>query len=344
MNLGIALAERGILPDRMVRWGIRRMLARRLGEEKAAGVEAQQQRLTALLAELRDSPIAIETGAANEQHYALPTEFFTRMLGPRLKYSCCLWENRSGDLAAAEERMLECTCRRAEIEDGMTVLDLGCGWGSLSLWIAENFPRSQVVAVSNSPTQREHIERACRERGLGNVSVVTRDVNELDLDRSFDRVVSVEMLEHVRNYGKLLERVARWLRPGGRFFVHIFCHRFSAYPYESRDGDDWMSRHFFSGGMMPSENLLLFFCDHWTLEERWRVDGRHYERTLLAWLDRLDGHRGEVLKIFERSYGPADARLWFQRWRLFLLACAGLFGYASGQEWYVAHYRFRPRT
>lgn len=339
----IALAETGLVPDALVRLGIRRMLAGRLRELTPTDADASEA-LPALLAELRHSPIAPAPDLANQQHYALPAAFFAQVLGPRLKYSCGLWPEGVSDLASAEERMLALTCVRARLQDGMSVLDLGCGWGSLSLWIAERFPRCRVFAVSNSKLQGEFIAARAAERGLENVGVSTADINSFRPEGSFDRVVSVEMFEHVRNYELLLARIATWLEPGGKLFVHLFCHRAHAYPYRVRSAGDWMARHFFSEGLMPSDDLLLHFQRDVELERRWRVGGMHYHWTCEAWLRNLDERREAVLPLLAATYGAARARLWLQRWRMFLMACSELFGHADGDEWGVSHYLFAPRA
>ena len=334
-------AERGRLPDALLRLGIRRMCAARLREETAGGIEASAERQRARIDELRASPIAIETDAANTQHYELPPAFFRLCLGHHLKYSACYWDDSTPDLDAAEARMLGLYGKRAELADGQQILELGCGWGSLTLWMAARFPNARITAVSNSRPQREFIEARCRERDLANVEVVTTDVNLLSLDAGrFDRVVSIEMFEHMRNYEHLLQRVGAWLKPGGKLFVHIFCHKTLAYPFETQGEDNWMGRHFFTGGLMPAADTLLHFQRDVAIEERWLLPGTHYEKTANAWLANQDRNRDAVMQVLEQSYGPHQARLWHQRWRMFWMACAELFGYAGGSEWLVAHYRF----
>ncbi|MEJ5233921.1 MAG: cyclopropane-fatty-acyl-phospholipid synthase family protein [Geminicoccaceae bacterium] len=337
MKTAIELAESGVLPDPMIRIGIRRMLRRRLEEEAAAAAERARWR-----AGLASAPVTIHADAANAQHYEVPTAFFERVLGPRLKYSACLWPEGVGSLAEAEEAMLALTTERAEIAHGQRILELGCGWGSLCLYLAERFPTARITALSNSRTQRAFIERRARERSLANLEVVTTDVAAFDTAERFDRIVSVEMFEHVRNHRELFRRIGRWLRPGGKLFVHVFAHRIYAYPFEDEGPATWMARHFFTGGLMPSLDLLPEAArDVLELEESWTVDGTHYQKTLEAWLAEQDAARAELLPLFTATYGAKDARLWFQRWRIFFMACAELFGFRDGTEWLVAHYRWR---
>ena len=340
----LGLAERGRVPDALLRAGIRNLCGKRLAEESAGGPAAQAARYQRLVEQLRSSPVAIHTDAANAQHYELPADFFRLCLGPRFKYSSCLYATGAETLAQAEDAMLALYGERAELADGQDILELGCGWGSLTLWMAERYPHATITAVSNSHSQREHIERECALRGLGNVHVITCDVNALALHaEAFDRCVSIEMFEHMRNYETLLARIASWLRPGGKLFVHIFAHQTLMYPFETEGQDDWMGRHFFTGGLMPSADTLLWFQRDMAIEQRWKVDGTHYQRTADHWLANQDRHRDQVMQILERTYGAELAPLWFQRWRIFWMACAELFGYEHGRQWLVAHYRFaRP--
>jgi cyclopropane-fatty-acyl-phospholipid synthase len=340
----VDLAESGWLPDALLRAGIRRLLNRRLVESVPRRAQDVALANHALREVLSAGPIALVPELANEQHYEMPPAFFERVLGRHLKYSCGLFEAGVTGLDDAERRMLARTCERAQVEDGMSLLDLGCGWGALSLYLAERFPRSRVLAFSNSKSQREYILGRCERSGLQNVEVMTADVNHFEPARRFDRVISVEMFEHVRNAALLLERIAGWLEPTGSLFVHHFSHRSAAYPYEDESGDDWMARHFFSGGIMPSHDWLLFHQEHLRVERQWVVDGTHYQRTAEAWLARQDAQRDEILQILSEVRGAEQAPLCFQRWRLFFLACAELFGFRDGQEWWVTHTRMVPRT
>jgi cyclopropane-fatty-acyl-phospholipid synthase len=336
------LLDSGLLPDWLLRRGIRRICAARLREESAGGPAAQRERRRALLAQLRSGPIAIRTDAANEQHYEVPAEFFQHVLGRHMKYSCGYWPAGVVTLDESEQAMLALTAERARIEDGQSILELGCGWGSLTLYLAERFPGCRVTAVSNSRSQKEFIDARARDRGLTNVEVITADMNAFDPGRQFDRIVSVEMFEHMRNYDELFARVARWMRPGALLFVHVFAHARFAYPYEVRGPADWMARYFFTGGMMPSEDLLPSFDRHVRCHERWRLDGTHYQRTAEAWLARMDANRHALLPVLADTYGPAEAKTWWSRWRLFFMACAELWGYRRGTEWIVCHYLFEP--
>lgn len=338
----LGLAERGLLPDALLRHGIRRECEDRLRIESAGGLEAQAKRFAQRIEELRRSPLAIHTDAANRQHYEVPPKFFQLCLGKRLKYSCAYYPTGRETLDQAEEAMLALYGERAELADGQQILELGCGWGSLTLWMAERYPNARITAVSNSRPQREHIEAQCRARALYNVRVITCDVNRLSLDAAqFDRCVSIEMFEHMRNYEGLLRNIAQWLRPGGKLFVHIFAHATLMYPFETEGERNWMGRHFFTGGLMPASDTLLWFQNDLRLEQRWHVDGTHYERTSNHWLQNQDANRDAVMAVMRETYGEAGAALWYQRWRMFWMACAELFGYARGQEWLVAHYRFQ---
>ena len=341
MRTAINLAESGLIPDELLRWGIRRLLKQRLtqiGQFDASSMEAELAR------ELRRAPLAIATDFANSQHYGVTPEFFLRVLGPRLKYSSCYYPTLNSTLAEAEEEMLRLTCERAELTDGMSVLELGCGWGSLSLWLAESFPNCHITALSNSCSQREFIEACADARGLENLEVITADICDFHTNKTFDRIVSVEMFEHMRNYEELFKRISGWLVPDGKLFAHVFCHLSTPYLFETEGAGNWMGRNFFTGGTMPSENLFRQFSRDLSVQRQWRVDGLHYWRTCEDWLQNLDRNRKWLLDCFGENTSRKEAKRYLQRWRMFFLACAELFRFNEGREWFVGHYLFEHTT
>lgn len=341
IQLVIDWMERRRLPDFAIRWGIRRLLHGRLHDLHAAYDPDPAAYMTDFLQRLEVSSIAEDTDAANEQHYELPPAFFEFMLGPRRKYSSCYFDTPDVSLKNAEESMLELTAERAGLEDGMEVLELGCGWGSLSIWMAEKYPNSSITAVSNSRPQRDFIEQRSSEQGITNLKVVTRDMNEFEYHGKADRILSVEMFEHMRNYRVLFRRMNGWLKKDGALFVHIFTHQSIPYLFESGGKTDWMGTYFFSGGTMPSHGLFQICQDGFDIEQDWTVNGLHYSRTLEAWLNRLDTNSVPAMEILSGYYGD-EAALWFQRWRIFLMACSELFAFHKGCEWQVSHYRMVP--
>lgn len=338
--LSIRLLDANLLPDPVIRAGIRRIVASRLRDE-ARRATPDASDLARFAAARSEGPIAVATVDANAQHYEVPTEFYRLVLGRHLKYSSAWFDRAETSLDDAEARMLAMYVERAALAPGQRVLELGCGWGSLSLWMARHFPTSHITGVSNSRTQKAWIDARAREDGLRNLSIITADMNTFAAEGRFDRIVSVEMFEHMRNWRALLSNVVRWLADDGRVFIHIFTHHRYAYSYDVTDRSDWMAEYFFTGGIMPSDRLLYEFSDLVTVEEHWQVSGTHYQRTAEAWLGNMDRHRADIWPILERTYGAGEARRWWVRWRVFFMACAELWGYERGRQWGVSHYRLR---
>ena len=336
INLATAAAERLPLPDSIMRLGINLLVGRTASHLAAPRPGAER----AFAAQSEAFPIATHTDDANAQHYELPPEFFGLVLGPRRKYSCCLYEDGADGLEAAEIRALAQTCRNADLRDGQSVLELGCGWGSLSLWMAEHYPTSRFLAVSNSASQRGYIEGEAKARGFDNLRVVTADMNDFSCAASFDRVVSVEMFEHMSNWPALLGRVHGWLAPEGRAFIHVFSHRSTPYRFDPENETDWIAQHFFTGGVMPSHGLMSHSSSLLEVEDSWRWSGDNYRRTAEDWLLNYDLHGDAIATLLRGVYG-SQAAIWQRRWRLFFLATSGLFGYKRGSEWGVSHYRLR---
>ena len=336
----VSWTESGLVPDTVIRAGIRRLLESKRKEIHSGDVEYAANTTNRFVAMMNESPIALLPDIANEQHYEVPAEFFYYVMGDHLKYSCCYWPNVVNDLSEAEVAALELSVKRAGIEDGMRVLDLGSGWGSLSLWVAEHFPNATVTSVSNSNSQRDFILKQASERSIQNIEVIACDMNDFATDKRFDRVVSIEMFEHMRNYGELFRCIDEWLLPDGQFFMHVFCHRTTPYEYIDKGPSDWMSRHFFSGGIMPSADLPLRFAENLSVAKRWHWNGQHYAKTCDAWLDNMDNNESAIMPILADCYGQSNASIWWQRWRIFFMACSELFDYDEGHEWYVGHYLF----
>lgn len=336
-------SEQGLVPDTVIRHGIRRLLKGRLSALHADDPPTLLAEKQQFIRAMRQAEVAPSPARANEQHYEVPASFFEEVLGRHNKYSCAFWNRHCESLDVAEADALNQTCEHADIRDGMDILELGCGWGSLTLWMASRFPQARIVAVSNSASQKAHIDAELRNQGLFNVEVITADINNFHANGLFDRVVSVEMFEHLRNYPVMFSRISEWLRPGGKFFMHIFCHRDAVYAFEDQNATDWMSRYFFTGGMMPSDDLPLYFQDHLQLDDRWRWSGTHYARTADAWLENMDANRDGIMPVLQRTYGEGSYRHWWMRWRMFFMACSELFGYENGNQWQVGHYLFSRR-
>ena len=338
----IELAEKGIIPDYFIRQGIVRNCENRLNNENVSSTEKVSSKKQIWIEQMKESPIALVPEKANEQHYEVPPAFFENVLGKHLKYSSGYWPDGVNSLDESEESMLELSFERAQLADGDSILELGCGWGSLTCYMASKLPNSKITAVSNSKDQKEHILNRCKNQGLDNIEVITADMNDFETENKYDRVVSIEMFEHMRNYKKLLSKISSWLNYNGKLFIHIFTHQSVVYPFENQGEADWMAREFFSGGMMPSHDLLLHFQDDLIIDDVWSMSGTHYEKTSLAWVNKMDANKDSIIKIFLKTYGD-DAKLWFQRWRIFFMSCEKLFGYNNGSEWGVSHYRFNKR-
>ena len=339
----LSIAEKGYLPDSILRKGMQRMCRNRITDIRISDEITREKYIKDFIDDMNRADIAPSPYFANQQHYEIPHNFFELVLGSYKKYSCGYWDDDTHDITQAESRALKLTCQHADIQDGHKILELGCGWGSLTLWLAEKFPGSHVTAISNSSSQRLYILNKINDLGLTNIEVLTKDINHFRPTTNFDRIVSVEMFEHLRNYNEIFNRISQWLSKEGKFFMHIFCNELEPYLFVDRGPSDWMTRHFFSAGMMPSADLPLYFQDSLTLDNEWHWDGMHYERTANAWLDNLDRNRSDALPILAKTYGTENANKWFHRWRLFFMACAELFGMEQGSVWGVRHYRFNQK-
>tara|TARA_B110000438_G_C15816032_1_gene651993 strand:- start:679 stop:1713 length:1035 start_codon:yes stop_codon:yes gene_type:complete len=342
MDIVINLIEKGWVPDLLVRVGIRQLLKKRLSDEQS--IFNRNGDINTFADNLCSRPIAVDTSKANDQHYELPASFFNLVLGKHNKYSSCYWGDGASTLDEAEKSSLNITCERAELVDGMEILELGCGWGSLSLWMAENYPNSKITSISNSNQQREFINNAANLKNLKNLKVLTYDMNSFNPETKFDRVVSVEMFEHMQNYELLMKNISSWLKPTGKLFVHVFCHKKFSYFFSTEGSDNWMGRNFFTGGLMPSEDLLLQFQKDLFIDKQWHWNGRHYKQTSNAWLNNMDREKYNIFPILEQVYGLKDKSVWFQRWRLFFMACSELFAFERGKQWFVSHYLFKNKS
>ncbi|MBZ4201265.1 MAG: cyclopropane-fatty-acyl-phospholipid synthase family protein [Methylotenera sp.] len=339
----IRLSESGLMPDFLIRFGIRQLSQQRLIDISAGNTEIASELRAQFFQSMRQAQIAPLPEMANAQHYEVPAAFFDLVLGKHRKYSSCYWPNGIHHLDDAEQQALTQTTLHADLKNGQAILELGCGWGSLSLWMARHYPNSQITSVSNSKSQRDFILAIANKENLNNLNVITCDMNNFDTEQRFDRVVSVEMFEHMRNYEVLFEKIKRWLSPQGKFFMHIFCHKDVPYAFEVQGDDDWMSQFFFSGGFMPSDDTPSQFQKHLKLSRQWRWDGTHYEKTANAWLVNMAHNEVVINGILADCYGAENVVLWRQRWRIFFMACAELFGYNAGQEWWVGHYLFEKK-
>ena len=337
LTMAMKAAERGYVSDQLIRIAIRRLLKSRLRQLRPT---PNWDPVPEFLSRIQGQPVAVATDEANQQHYEVSAKFYQQVLGPRLKYSCCYWDETTESLGQAEIAALSLTCQHAAIEDGDEILELGCGWGSLSLWMAEHYPHSRITAISNSESQKRFIEGQAARLGLQNLRVITSDINNFRPTVRYDRIVSVEMFEHVRNHQELMKRIRGWLHENGTLFVHLFCHRQSPYLFETTGAQNWMGRYFFTGGMMPSADLLPRVAGQLKLADQWTWPGTHYAKTCRAWLDRQDRASASLQPVFTAVYGQDQALKWHQRWRLFFMACEELFAYRGGDEWFVSHYLF----
>ena len=341
ISLLIKLSEKQLIPDFAIRYGIRTLLKKRLDSLVSNNPETNIQNKIDFIHKMNSSKIALVPELANKQHYEIPANFYKYCLGRHRKYSSCYWEDNTKNLDEAELLSLKLTTQHAKLTNGQNILELGCGWGSLTLWMAKKFPKSKITAVSNSSSQKTHILEQAKKRNLNNISIITEDMNKFNPKTRYDRIVSVEMIEHMRNHRQLFKKINTWLKPGGLFFMHIFVHKTQPYLFEVQDEDDWMSQYFFSGGMMPSEDLPLFFQEDLKIIDQWSWSGKQYEKTANAWLANIDSNKEKVMKALEKIYGKDNSKKWFQRWRIFFMSCAELWGYRDGNEWKVVHYLFK---
>ncbi|CAL9227809.1 unnamed protein product, partial [Arabidopsis halleri] len=343
VKAGLTLLEKNLLPDLVIRRLTRLLLAGRLRSGYKPTAEMQLSDLLGFVESIKKMPIAINTEKPKTQHYELPTAFFELVLGRNMKYSSCYFSNDSTSLEDAEEAILALYCERAKVEDGQSVLDVGCGWGSLSLYIARKYSKCKLTGICNSKTQKAFIDEKCRKLGLQNIEIIVADISTFEHERTYDRVFSIEMFEHMKNYGELLKKIGKWMKEDSLLFVHYFCHKTFAYHFEDVNDDDWITRHFFSGGTMPSANLLLYFQENVSIVDHWLVNGTHYAKTSEEWLKRMDKEIVAIKEIMEVTYGKEDAVKWMVYWRTFFIAVAELFGYNNGEEWMVAHLLFKKK-
>ncbi|KAH7523850.1 (S)-coclaurine N-methyltransferase [Ziziphus jujuba] len=343
VKLALSSLERNLLPDAVIRRLTRLLLAARLRSGYKPSSDLQFSQLLRFVHSLKELPIAVETDQPKAQHYELPTSFFKLVLGKNLKYSCCYFEEKSSTLEDAEKAMMELYCERAQIKDGQTILDIGCGWGSLSLYIAQKYRNCRVTGVCNSTTQKAFIDEQCRDLKLQNVEIIVADISTFEMEATYDRLISIEMFEHMKNYKDLLKKISGWMKQDSLLFVHHFCHKAFAYHFEDVSEEDWITRYFFTGGTMPSANLLLYFQDDVSVVNHWLVNGKHYAQTSEEWLKRMDQSLSSIKPIMESTYGKDSAVKWTVYWRTFFIAVAELFGYNNGEEWMVAHFLFKKK-
>ncbi len=340
----IKLAYLNLFPDWLLRLAVRISLYAGWLKKNLQSFEVQEHHRQTLIRQLKSSPVAIQTDKPNIQHYEVPSDFFLQVLGDHMKYSCCYWPEGVNTLNDAEAAMLALTCERARIADGMRILDLGCGWGAFSLWAAQHYPHAKITALSNSRTQKEFIDARCLALGIRNIETITADVATLDLPGSFDRVVSIEMFEHMKNYLDLISKIAALLNENGKLFVHIFANIDHAHEFDASDPKNWMAQTFFTGGLMPSDDLLLHFQDDLFLEDHWRISGLHYAKTLNTWLKRMVKNKASILPILAKVYGENNRTVWWVNWKLFFLGCAETWRMRGGREYFVSHYLFSKRA
>ena len=332
------LLARGLIPDWILRRGVRSQGKERLNMMNKVDSTKEYSKF---INEASTGNIAVNTDDANNHHYEVDSEFFKYCLGKNLKYSCCFWDENTLDLDAAEDNMLEIYSKRAEITDGMNILDIGCGWGSLSLFLAQKYPKSEITGVSNSSSQKIFIDSVASERNISNLNIITRDINDFRTEEKYDRILSIEMFEHTKNTKKLMNLINDWLNPNGLFFMHVFAHKENPYYFDRDQKNAWMAKYFFTGGMMPNHNLFKDLKSNLEYQKSWILSGEHYERTSNAWLDKMDQNKSKILSLFERSNSSSVAKRKFHFWRLFYIACAEIFGYDNGNEWVVSHHLFK---
>ena len=335
-----AFISRGLIPDFLLRRGVRGQGKQRLRMMENSDLEKEYKNF---LKEASSGEIAVHTDDANNQHYEVNSDFFQYCLGENLKYSCCYWNDDTFSLDDAEDIMLDMYCKRSKIEDGMNILDIGCGWGSLSLYLAKKYPKSKVTGVSNSSSQKMFIDGVAADRNLRNLKIVTKDINYFDTEDKFNRIISIEMFEHTKNSKKLMNSINDWLKPNGMFFMHVFAHKDNPYYFDTSQDNAWMAKYFFTGGMMPNHNLFRDLESNLDYQKSWMLSGTHYEKTSNAWLDKMDLNKQNIIELFKKNNGNAIAKRKFHFWRLFFIACAEIFGYDNGAEWVVSHHLFKKR-